>query len=95
MSFEVTIQKASPIGSEPAPPDVIINITGAPLNTDEMELNELGDLYMRDASAICAALVASLSGGTFDRLLGLMLARKASFLIVPYGPSVSGGKDDR
>jgi hypothetical protein len=76
---------ASPIGdNEPDTVNLIINL---PLPCFD-SLAEAEAHHEAVASMIFDALVNSLPGGTFDRLLGLMHARKASLFSVPLSGSI-------
>jgi len=48
-------------------------------------------VFLDDATEIEALLHATLPGGTYDWLLGLMLKRKASHFIVPHGGHEDAG----
>lgn len=81
---DLTVCKATPIIRDEPTPDAHIHITG--------EMPELGSSlevwgihYNEQAEAIELALYGSLPGGTYDRLLGHMLARKASHFCVAHG----------
>ena len=76
-----TITKAGAVGSA-CPDDTQISITGQPPETWKT-LKDAGEFYEHEAEMLFHALSASLPGGTFDRLLGKMLAAKASLLRVP------------
>lgn len=47
-------------------------------------LQEQADIFAREAVSVEAALFEAMPGGLYDRLLGAMLARKASHLIVSH-----------
>ncbi len=49
------------------------------------EARFLVSIYEADAERIARALFDHLPGGTFDRLLAVLLARKASTLRIPFG----------
>lgn len=75
---DVTISKAQAVGDQEVP-DAHIHITG-----EQPEFGFRGGLavwgiyFDEQAEAIELALHGSLPGGTYDRLLGRMLLRKAS-----------------
>ena len=47
-------------------------------------LEEYDEAFLKDAQKVETALYETLPGGTFDRLLGLMLMRKASHFRVSH-----------
>ena len=55
-----------------------------------VELEEQADYFTFEAKAIERALWLSLPGGTYDRLLGVMLERKATHFIVAHGENENG-----
>ncbi len=72
-------------------PGVIIEIVEAipdphpTEHTDEL-LRECERIYDTQATALANALMGSLPGGTLDRLIAILLQRKASFFRVPWPP---------
>jgi hypothetical protein len=79
---ELTVSKADPIGEYPAP-DAHIHITDK-LPKWQATLADLDAYFDGQAGLVDAVLVQSLPGGVYDRLLGRMLARKASHFRVAY-----------
>jgi ATP-dependent protease ClpP protease subunit len=81
----VLIAKAQPTLRNDGPiEDIEIVIGGVGgVVSDALTMKEACAVFERHAHAICAALSASLPGGTLDRLTGLLLERKASSLRVP------------
>lgn len=51
---------------------------------DAQSLFDADEIYRLEAERLCAALEASLPGGTFDRLLIEMMKRKASHFKVAF-----------
>lgn len=49
------------------------------------DLDQQDDFFTFEARAIERTLWQALPGGTYDRLLGLMLARKSTHFVVPHG----------
>jgi hypothetical protein len=85
MSDNITvIGKAQPIfGSGQVVPSVTIRITDSlPVFATLAEQDAYHDAQ---ATTIETALIESLPGGTYDRLVGRMLERKASHYRVAYG----------
>jgi hypothetical protein len=87
--IEVTVCKADPIGTDAAP-DTHIHITGklpeskGPIESLPEFLAASAKVFDSQAEAIEVALHDSLPGGTYDRLLGRMLARKATHFRVAF-----------
>jgi hypothetical protein len=84
--IEVTVCKAYPNGPTEPTPDVHIHITGGVPDEETASLERWGDYCDEQAKQIDEALAHSLPGGTYDRLLGHMLARKASHFRVAHQP---------
>ena len=80
---EVKVSKASGVGRFAEGEDTVITISGQ-RNLDKLTLNEVGQFFDLEAQKLFDALYNSLPGGTFDRLTGLMLAKKASHFIVSH-----------
>lgn len=81
----VFIKKAQAIGSESVP-DMVISITQTLSRCagDAMTLEQFVQVFEDQAKDIEEALYGSLPGGTYDRLLGRMLQRKASHFLVTH-----------
>ena len=75
------IHRAQPIGDETVKIRVIHIQETIP---DCEDIPEADTLLSLDANKLHEALYQSLPGGTYDRLLGLMLQKKASHFIVPH-----------
>jgi hypothetical protein len=86
---EVTVCKADPIGDQVIE-DARIHITGklpeskGPIESLPEFLAALAKVFDSQAEAIETALHDSLPGGTYDRLLGRMLERKATHFRVSF-----------
>lgn len=78
----VTVRKAAGIG-EHTVPSATINIT-EPIPTPINTLAEADRIFTADAQTLEQALHNALPGGTYDRLLGLMLERKATHFIIAH-----------
>jgi len=81
MYRSIDVYRAQPIGDKEAPWCQIE--IGVPIPRRET-LEEGAFLFELDAKQLEFALHESLPGGTYDRLLGLMLKRKASHFIVSH-----------
>jgi hypothetical protein len=84
----VQICQAEPVGNQIIP-SVIIEISrslrdGDTTLTQHSSYEEHDAVFMHEASQIEEALHDSLPGGTYDRLCGLMLQRKASHFVVSH-----------
>jgi hypothetical protein len=78
---KVEVRAAQPIGTQVIVP-VQITISGY-IKTDlKADLSKVRGEFEKDAQLLFDALRDTLPGGTFDRLLGLMLAEKASHFVV-------------
>jgi len=86
----VCVHKAEPFPDEPIP-DLQIHI--ASVVPEWKTLLEKADAFFTDeAIKLEVALYESLPGGTYDRLTGLMLKRKASHFCVSHdGPKLEKG----
>ncbi len=84
---DVTVYKADAVGQLPLAPKAHIHIEQElpEFRRDSDTLTLLAIQYDQDAEAIEFALIESLPGGTYDRLLGRMLGRKASHFRVAFG----------
>lgn len=87
---EITIAKAKPTGDKPTP-DTHIHITGELPDIPYDGSTPLGPYlaamaahYDEQARQLEEVLIRTLPGGTYDRLLGRMLARKASHFRVAH-----------
>ena len=79
----VRVHKAEPFPSETIR-GTIIEITRDMPPFNREELATIDARYQSDADAIEDGLHRCLPGGTYDRLLGLMLTRKATHFRVPH-----------
>lgn len=91
---DITIAKAAPTGLDYPTPEVHIHVVSEvpefPIDCHEPMavqgmMGRAHAFYEEQARQIEEALHGSLPGGTYDRLLGLMLARKASHFRVAFG----------
>ena len=82
--IKIVIEKAEPTHGCKPPEDVLISIHRTD-GLDDRPVTEVEAVFRDDATAICEALYHSLPGGTFSRLLGLMLKKRASQFIVSFG----------
>ena len=78
----VKISKAQPIGDQKIE-NVTIEIWVEFPDIDSVPMSKLQ--HLSEASDLELALYNALPGGTYDRLLGLMLARKATHFVVAHG----------
>lgn len=78
----VNIHRADATRDQPVPPVVIAIDLTQPVHGGGYEA-EARALFADDAHRLADALYAALPGGTFDALLGELLARKACLLRVP------------
>lgn len=76
----VVVHRAQPVGGHP----VLVSIIEIRPTLPESPIGGygLGDTMAQDAKQIADALHASLPGGTFDRLIVLLLERKISHFVV-------------
>jgi len=78
----VCVHKAKPFPDEPIP-DVQIEI--GPIVPEWKTVEKADAFFTDEAIKLEIALYESLPGGTYDRLTGLMLKRKASHFCVSHG----------
>jgi hypothetical protein len=78
---DIRIDKADEVGGV-QPETTIISIDGSPQTPKTMKLDELDQYFQHQAEELEHALFSSLPGGTYDRLAGKMMIRKASNLLV-------------
>jgi hypothetical protein len=82
-SRRVIVAKASPTGANyPTPKGEIDIVDDLPVIASTEDLDRIFEAH---AALIEGLLNETLPGGTYDRLLGRMLARKASHYRVPFG----------
>lgn len=79
---EIVAYRAQPIGDQDIP-ETTIRIAGAFPDPPQRLTGNVA-LHDRDAHAIAQALANSLPGGTFHRLVGKLLAMKASQFVVKH-----------
>lgn len=79
----ILVAKAQPTAITHPAPDVTIQICAA-LPDFHVELDVWDAFCDREAETIEDALISALPGGVYDRLLGLMLKRKASHFRVSH-----------
>ena len=85
--IDITVCKADPIDDGEGPLDTHIHIADripAAHHGESFDLAQWESFLESQAGAIERVLHASLPGGVYDRLLGRMLARKASSYRVAY-----------
>lgn len=86
----VTVCKALPLTPDRPTPEVTISVTELVPDLHGTTIDEDGQIadrfYRAEAQQIAEALCASLPGGTFDRLVVLLLDMKSSQLKVAYPP---------
>jgi hypothetical protein len=92
MIRQVSVHKAQPLRPDKPTQAMAIEIYAS--IPDNFSTDQLNQMYELDAAKICAALWATLPGGTLDRLLPAMLLRAASSLVIPKG-EWTGGKAQR
>lgn len=83
----ITVSRAATCNGRPD--EARIDIIGAPpefLTTGAMDEAEVNAWYEAEARKIERLLYATLPGGTYDKLVGLMLLRKASHFRVSHEP---------
>lgn len=78
----VYVHKAHPVGEQHVQPRTLHVEQEMPA---DIQMPQAETLFASDASRLEDALYHSLPGGTYDRLLGAMLERKASHFIVSHG----------
>jgi hypothetical protein len=82
----VQICKAEPAGGrivESITLEISQELRGEATKWDNSSLEEAERVFTEQATLIENALIDTLPGGVYSRLLGLMLKRKASYFIVP------------
>lgn len=79
----INIMKAHPIGDQVVE-GVEIVIEGMFICSSGLAVDRNKELHQSEAQKIEEALIETLPGGTYDALLGLMHARKASQFIVSH-----------
>jgi len=77
----VSIHKAQDIGSSKVES---VTITFTEPIPDYQSLPQTAEKFTAEAAELGNVLCATLPGGTYDRLLGIMLAHKASHFIVSH-----------
>jgi hypothetical protein len=80
----IDVRRAGPVGERHVPVVHIVIEEEMPHLRGSETLAQLDARFLEDARVIEKGLIESLPGGTYDRLLGLMLQRKASHFIVPW-----------
>ena len=84
MSIKIAVHKADGMAGVEIPAKEICITERMPnINGSDSWVEEIKELYERDAELICDALFKSLPGGTIDLILTKMLTRKACLLAVP------------
>lgn len=81
----ITLCKAQDVRGIAPPEDCHIHIVEALPDLYESGLDAAAAHFDQQAEELEVALVNCLPGGTYDRLLGRMLARKASHFRVAFG----------
>lgn len=74
----IHIQKAQPTVNDVASVTIIIDE-----EIPDMKVRDADEHYNEQASTLYQALKYSLPGGTYDRLLALMMTDRASLFVVP------------
>jgi hypothetical protein len=74
------ITKTEPIGDHRIP-DILLSFAGEPPRFNE--LSDHAQWFDREAEHLFTVLLHTLPGGTLDRLLGKLLAHRASLFVVP------------
>jgi hypothetical protein len=83
--MEVNIYKAQGHGEEIVEGVIVFIDQELPKQNERTLLSVLDEMFSDQAEKLESALWRSLPGGTYDRLCGLMLKRKASHFVVPLG----------
>jgi hypothetical protein len=86
---EVRAHRAGPIGDCHVPTVAIYLHSEWPTPSNDVTLEELARTFDGEAQQIAAALIGSLPGGVLDRLVGRLLAYKASHFIVNHDTAVN------
>jgi hypothetical protein len=76
------VHVATDVRDQPVLGMQLLAVAPTPKVTTENYVRVLTDVYERDAATIVGALFEHLPGGTVDRVLALLCARKASLLKV-------------
>lgn len=76
----ITVVRAGAIGGE-QPEEAMITITGEPDDTVSLKAAEA--FYEEQAEQLATVLEQTLPGGTLDRVIGRLMARRASLFRVP------------
>jgi len=79
----IAVKRAGSVGDHLAPPVRIVIEKEMP-DLGRMSLADFDAIFQSDAEAIENGLHMALPGGTYDRLLALMLQHKASHFRVPW-----------
>lgn len=86
----IKIVKAGEVAGN-APPDVSIELSGAPPEFEKLKAISTADFYEgannwyeAQATRLGSTLIETLPGGTPDRLICFLLRQKASYFRVPY-----------
>ena len=77
---EIQITRAGAV-ARIQPEEVTIKITGSP--SDDMSTKEAEAFFTREAETLASILSNTLPGGTLDRLLGNLIASRATLFLVP------------
>lgn len=80
----VDVHQAQPVAKDLPVANVTIDIRRPVPELPVGDVERYDNLYQQDATAIADALFASLPGGTLDRLIAIMLTRKASHFVVAW-----------
>jgi len=81
--IRIAVKRAGSVGDRQAPTTRIVIEEEMP-ELGRMTLAAFDAIFQADAEAIENALHMALPGGTYDRLLALMLQQKASHFRVPW-----------
>ncbi len=81
--FRIAVKRAGRVDDHLAPPVRIVIEEEMP-ELGGMTLADFDSIFQHDAEVIENALHMALPGGTYDRLLALMLQQKASHFRVPW-----------
>jgi hypothetical protein len=87
---EVRIHRAAPIGNLHVPSFAIVT-EAEWSDSRDISLEDLAAKFEAEAKLIADALIESLPGGTLDRLVGRLLAYKASHFVVNHDTAEVGG----
>jgi hypothetical protein len=79
---ELTLHKAQPTGPQKIEPVTVVIAETIP---EFKTLNDISLFASTEANRLEQALYNSLPGATYDRLLGIMLERKATHFRVAHG----------